>query len=699
MRWISRALSALGVALLVLGTVASVVNREVLDSERFLDHVDAVRADPHVSQALGGLLTDRIVAAQPDLTAVRPLLESAATAVVASPSSRVAARAAVTPLHQNLTGDQRSTVVLRLADAGAVLIASARALSPRLEATLPADLDVRLSQFAGEDLGQEAIWQVHLSRWLAALAPGLGLLMLFGAGWLQDLGPRRLRTGLSYVGRGAVAGGVTLAILLVVVGVVVGRSDETVLQGALEQAVWTELSGALWTAAALVASIGCLVVLATRVGGLPRLGSARPTLAARHADAGSAAAWAVGLLVLGGALVLQPLGVVRVLAQTLGLSVALVGLASLASSAVEGIRERRLARRGTHSHVPRPAGSATAVALGVVALLTVYVIGAVPADEMDGVATARRMPGTCNGHAELCSRRYEEVAFPATHNAMAAADEPGWFFAEQPDGMVSQLQHGIRVLLIDSWYGQQTSRRGVVANTDEERAAAIREVQRTVGRDAVQSALRLRDAFNLRPRGPVRPYLCHGLCELGSTPWLPAMEDVAAWVRSHPRDVVTFFIQDEVSPADTAQVIRRAGLRPFVHEQRPGEPWPTLGSMITSGRRVVLLMEREGGGRSYPWLLDGFKWVQDTPFLFRNPAAFSCAPNRGRPDAALFLVNHWITDKVREVSNARRVNSRDVLLPRLRECEAERDQLPNFVAVDFYDRGDLFDVVDTLNGF
>jgi len=39
-----------------------------------------------------------------------------------------------------------------------------------------------------------------------------------------------------------------------------------------------------------------------------------------------------------------------------------------------------------------------------------------------------------------------------------------------------------------------------------------------------------------------------------------------------------------------------------------------------------------------------------------------------------------------------------VLLPRARECQAERAHLPNFVAVDFYDRGDLFGVVRTLNG-
>jgi hypothetical protein len=40
-----------------------------------------------------------------------------------------------------------------------------------------------------------------------------------------------------------------------------------------------------------------------------------------------------------------------------------------------------------------------------------------------------------------------------------------------------------------------------------------------------------------------------------------------------------------------------------------------------------------------------------------------------------------------------------LFIDRARQCEAVGDDLPNFVAVDFYDIGDLFDVVDALNGF
>jgi hypothetical protein len=329
--------------------------------------------------------------------------------------------------------------------------------------------------------------------------------------------------------------------------------------------------------------------------------------------------------------------------------------------------------------------------------MVALVVGAWPAQE-DGSAAFGSDDTTCNGSAVLCDRAYDAIAFPATHNSMSAANEPGWFFAEQPDGIVAQLDHGIRVLLVDSWYAQRTQRAGVVANTDQSRAAALAEARESFGPAALRSALRLRDALNLTPRGPVEPYLCHALCEVGSTKWLPVMKHVRAWLEDHPRDVVTFFVQDTVSPADTAAVIRDAGLLPYVYTPTTDQEWPTLRQMIDSGQRLVVLMENHGGGTTYPWLLPGFHWTQDTPFLFRTPDQFSCSPNRGPEDASLFLLNHWITDKKREVSNATRVNARNVLLPRAEECQQERGRLPNFVAVDFYDRGDLFDVVDTLNG-
>ena len=39
-----------------------------------------------------------------------------------------------------------------------------------------------------------------------------------------------------------------------------------------------------------------------------------------------------------------------------------------------------------------------------------------------------------------------------------------------------------------------------------------------------------------------------------------------------------------------------------------------------------------------------------------------------------------------------------MLLTRLRDCEAERGQTPNLVAVNFYRSGDLLAIIDEING-
>jgi hypothetical protein len=173
---------------------------------------------------------------------------------------------------------------------------------------------------------------------------------------------------------------------------------------------------------------------------------------------------------------------------------------------------------------------------------------------------------------------------------------------------------------------------------------------------------------------------------------------VRAWLDAHPREVVTFVIEDEVTPADTAAVFDRAGLTPLVRTQLLGQPWPTLGQMIDSGRRVVVMMERHGGGTAYPSLLPAFSYVQDTPFTNPTVADLSCDRKRGTAGSPLLLVNYWLANFRSLVTDARKTNALGVLGPYLARCKQERGMLPNFVAVNFFNEGDLFRAVDQLNG-
>jgi hypothetical protein len=300
-------------------------------------------------------------------------------------------------------------------------------------------------------------------------------------------------------------------------------------------------------------------------------------------------------------------------------------------------------------------------------------------------------PAACNGHAELCDRPLNEVAFAATHNSMSAASE-GWFFATHRDGIAEQLDHGIRGLLIDVWFGSPAPN-----GVSTELLGGDREVMiERYGLEAVES--RERVAARLGPTSGRELYLCHGFCELGATPLRESLDDVRRFLVTNPAEVVIVFIQDEAPAADIAAAFEEAGLDRYAYAHPdPAAPWPTLGALIERNERLVVMTENAADA-PVRWMHRGFELVQETPFRFHSVDDLSCERNRGLADAALFLVNHWIEDISPSPADAELLNAREVLLPRLQQCEAERGQAPNLVAVNFYRLGDLLAVVDEING-
>ena len=257
----------------------------------------------------------------------------------------------------------------------------------------------------------------------------------------------------------------------------------------------------------------------------------------------------------------------------------------------------------------------------------------------------------CNGRAELCERRFDEVVFPCTHNAFAAR-ESGFkqINANQNHPVAQQLADGVRCMMLD-------------VSLDDGEAA-----------------------------------MCHGPCTYGRLVHADVIAEVAAFMTEHPDEVLTIIYQDDIDQAYIVADVEAAGLADMVYAHASGEPWPTLGEMIDMNRRV--LITAESGAPPPDWYHHVWDLTWDTPYTFHSTDEFSCALNRGSTDNDLFLINHWISTQLDTPSetDAKLVNVYDVLHARAAGCQTDTGQLPNFVAVDFYDHGDLFAVVDALNG-
>ena len=250
--------------------------------------------------------------------------------------------------------------------------------------------------------------------------------------------------------------------------------------------------------------------------------------------------------------------------------------------------------------------------LGVVAALTLVVVAVWP----------RESALSCNGFRSLCDRRYNEVTYLTSHNAMASG-ERGFLAAEQDPDLDGQLDDGVRALMLDLHHWTTPAEAApVLAALDPEVRAVVAPLVRSV---------------------PSRPgvWLCHEICQVGADPAAGQLSVVRQWLSQHPDDVVTLILEDDVSLAEVRATIASAGLDPWLAAP-PGRggAWPTLRQLIESHHTLVVFTQNARAGAGP--IRNFYQFAAETPFAARQPGA-DLRPGRGAATAPLFLVNNWVT--------------------------------------------------------
>jgi len=297
------------------------------------------------------------------------------------------------------------------------------------------------------------------------------------------------------------------------------------------------------------------------------------------------------------------------------------------------------------------------VALALLAAGTVLAacsVEPVAAPRSPSASDVSQTPMACNGSPLLCDRRLDQVVFATTHNAMSNAEE-GWLAPNQHFSLVRQLDDGVRGFMLDlhPYNGEDPALQGQLA-------------------------------------------LCHGPCSLGSELIGSGLRKFRAFLAARPHEVLVLILQDhDVPEMAIASALQAAGLLAQCHAQPLGQPWPTLRELIASGRRIVVLSEAETG--KAPWNHAYGKYLFDTPYAAKTAADFSCEVLRGQPGNSLFLVNHFLTNPLANARYAEQVNHNPLLQERVATCQKVRQRQVNFIAVDFYDIGDLLPLVAALN--
>lgn len=286
--------------------------------------------------------------------------------------------------------------------------------------------------------------------------------------------------------------------------------------------------------------------------------------------------------------------------------------------------------------MPRLYRASTAAALAVLASTGCSGSNGDPTDGTTGP--------TCNGRADACDLPLDQAVFAIAHNAMNVEDE-GWSYPNQHYGYERQVADGIRGFMLDVYDVD-----GVVT-------------------------------------------LCHADCSLGSEPFADALDRFAALLDANPGDVYVFVLQDEIAAEPVVAAIEASGLASTAIGDVP--PWPTLGELIDAGTRLLVTHEQPRDGAPV-WYHPAYALAWDNDYSATTVDDFDCAVLRGDPANDVFLMNHFLTAFVGSADLAAQANTEAALLDHVDRCEAETGDDVSWLAVDFYDVGDVMSVISTL---
>ncbi len=252
----------------------------------------------------------------------------------------------------------------------------------------------------------------------------------------------------------------------------------------------------------------------------------------------------------------------------------------------------------------------------------------------------------------LCQRKYNEVVIVMTHNAYNY--EGGFTFPNQTYDIPTQLADGVRGLMIDAY---------------------------------------------MQDNDDILVY--HTLSALGTEPFAKNLTEIKTFLDENPTEFITVIMENHGIPVPRLlQAFEEVGLDQYLYHHTTNE-WPTLAELMAIDQRFIFFSEQNDGSGE-DWYLYIWDHAFDTHFSVESRADINCDLNRGNTDNSLYLLNNFITDNligVGEPDSAALINDYDFLLNRMIDCWETHNKVPNFIGIDFHEKGNAFAVADFFNAF
>jgi hypothetical protein len=696
-KWGVRGLALLGSFLIFLGSFGWWLDSRVLSDAGFADVVAQSSQKPEVRHYVADQATLRLARTSNFVSAARPAVTDAiATAIGTPPVEDVIREFAFRAHEQVLRTQERRRVDLDAQQAATTIRSALQTINPSLSKKLPAnvlDASATISQNSAVDTA------FQVSKWIWLWIPiGIAGIVLLGVALAKaDDRVRAVRTVGMYV---AVAGALLVGLggATPVLGAVIASNDPGRAQAI---AAFIEvLTGRLVGVGLALVLIGlCLAFAPGKDGGdlKDRWRRYRAYWSAKRSSPRWRFAGGLAVVALAALVLTQLEELVLTLVQLAAIGAFYVGVILCLRAAGILVVDHEIPRIRKRQVVG--VFSTMIVAFVLMATLAVSVVAANTSEP-----TANPDKNGCNGYIELCLQPLNQVVWPASHNAMSSSSY-NFFSAEHTITVGEQLNAGVRFLMLDAYYGYDDD--GLV-RTNLAGGVDRKQLEKERGPEAVDALDRMGALTGTADTSGAKQtvYFCHDFCELGAVKASDVFAEIKDFLDRNLTEVVILDFEDYVQPKDMRAALRDAGLLPRLRiVDRDKLSSTTLLDIVKpekkkdteNPRRLIAMAEKHGDPKS--WLRPTYDVYQETPYTFPKIDTFSCAPKRGNPDNPLFLINHWLRpDGPPDPSEAAQVNSKKELAARFTKCAERRRILPNALAVDFTEIGDLTKTVNRING-
>ncbi|OMH79906.1 hypothetical protein AX774_g6671 [Zancudomyces culisetae] len=228
--------------------------------------------------------------------------------------------------------------------------------------------------------------------------------------------------------------------------------------------------------------------------------------------------------------------------------------------------------------------------------------------------------------------------------------------------------------------------------------------------------------------------LCHTSCMLLNQGKLKdTLLTIKSFMESNPYEIITILFEnyDKFDSKDVESAFKNTGIDKYVFNPLNyftpptdvpiTEPivWPSLAQMITDNNRLVVFTSQNANPQEIPWLMLQGDYVSETSFSVREGSQFQCdlkpSPIKYNQNGeitnirTLFTINHFVFKDITVAGEkfeapseegSKRANTFESLASHIKACskaESSKDLFPNFIAVDYYDSGDLMNAVAAIN--